>query len=301
MGKKDLTGKEFFSCPLRFAELMNMALYDGADMIKPADLERKPAVYPSPLRKGEKQRDILMLDTAKGLCYGMELETESDYSMPERVMVYDVCEWERQIQEVSERRRQRLGQMNYRDKKSRLGKEDFLLPVITVVVYLGNDRFRGKRSITELFHVPKELRSLLKEKLPDYSFILIEADTVKAEAFQTDLKEFFQAMQCRRDKQKLRALRQTEAFCNLSMDTKCAIAVYLDREKMAEKMEKEGMTMCQAIDELMEDARVEGREEGIKKGMAEGRLALLSQMLANGMDRMAIQDCTEEELAMAAR
>ena len=58
--------------------------------------------------------------------------------------------------------------------------------------------------------------------------------------------------------------------------------------------------MCQAIDELMEDARVEGREEG----MAEGRLALLSQMLANGMDRMAIQkftDCTEEELAMAAR
>lgn len=300
MGKKDLTGKEFFSFPMRFAELMNIALYNGAAVINPADLERKPAAYPSPLRAGEKQRDILMLDTVRKVCYGMELEAEADYSMPERVMVYDACEWERQIREMAEKRWQEGGKITYRDKKSRLGREDFLLPVITVVIYLGSGRWQGKRKISELFHIPKELRARLEEKLPDYGFILMEADTVNADAFQTDLKEFFQAMQSRGDKQKLRRLLQSEAFCNLHADTKWAIAVYLDREKMAEKMAKEGMTMCQAIDELMEDARMEGRE----KGREEGRLDLLRQMLINGMDGAFIQrvtSCTEEELAMAER
>ncbi len=332
MGKKDLTGKEFFSFPIRFAELMNVVLYNGAAVVNPADLERKPAAYPSPLRVGEKQRDILMLDTARKVCYGMELETEADYSMPERVMVYDACEWERQIRETAGRRWQEGGKITYRDKKSRLGREDFLLPVVTVVVYLGSGRWQGKRKMSELYHIPKEWRALLEEKLPDYSFILMEADAVNADAFQTDLKEFFQAMQCRRDKRKLHRLLQSEAFHNLRTDTKWAIAVYLDREKMAEKMEKEGMTMCQAIDELMEDARkegriegreegriegreegreegriegrVEGRKEGIRQGLEEGRLALLRQMLINGMDGAFIQkvtSCTEEELAMAER
>ena len=109
----------------------------------------------------------------------MELETEADYSMPERVMVYDACEWERQIRETAGRRWQEGGKITYRDKKSRLGREDFLLPVVTVVVYLGSGRWQGKRKMSELYHIPKEWRALLEEKLPDYSFILMEADAVQ--------------------------------------------------------------------------------------------------------------------------
>ena len=52
------------------------------------------------------------------------------------------------------------------------------------------------------------------------------------------------------------------------------------------------------------EGRVEGRKEGIRQGLEEGRLALLRQMLINGMDGAFIQkvtSCTEEELAMAER
>ena len=54
--------------------------------------------YTKQLRK-EKKRDILIEDKSRNLYFGMELETESDYSMPERIMVYDACEYECQIRE----------------------------------------------------------------------------------------------------------------------------------------------------------------------------------------------------------
>lgn len=241
-----------------------------------------------------------MLDTVQRVCYALELETESDYSMPERIMVYDACEWEKQIQKKVRQQKRDLAKAAYRDKKSRMAEEDFLVPVITVVLYLGSGHWTGRRRLSELFCIPKELRGMLKKKIPDYAFALLEAESVEAEVFQTELKEFFLALQYRRDKQNLRELLRSEAFCNLSREAKWTIAVYLDREKMAERMEKEGMTMCQAIDELMEDARIEGREEGREAG----RIFLLRQMIVNGMDRAVIQKytgCTEEELAAAAQ
>lgn len=92
MGKKDITGKIYFKDVIRFAELMNIVLYHGEKLIHPENLVPMEREYPSLFGDTDKNRDVFMKDTEYQILYGLELETEPDYSMPERVMVYDACE-----------------------------------------------------------------------------------------------------------------------------------------------------------------------------------------------------------------
>ena len=122
---------------------------------------------------------------------------------------------------------------------------------------------------------------------------------MNADAYRTDLREFFRALQCRKDKKKLAELLRSERFRNLKPETAWVIAVHLDRERLTDKMKKEGMDMCQALDELMEDKRCEGRLAGKK----EEKTVIINRMLQEGMDRALIcriADCTEEEMELAA-
>ena len=87
MGRKDTAGREFFSDKRRFAELLNIQFYHGEQVVLAENLMRIRRDYPALAGVyGEKERDLLIADSRHGIHYGMELETESDYSMPERMM-----------------------------------------------------------------------------------------------------------------------------------------------------------------------------------------------------------------------
>lgn len=303
MGKKDLVGKDFFADRRRFAELFNAILYHGRDIIRAEELERVIRIYPSLSGKGEMSRDVFMKDVKRNVCYGLELETESDYGMPERVMVYDACELEQQIKEISKQQKEesRAGnKLDYREKKSRMKRTDFLLPVVTVVLYLGTEHWEGRRKLSELHRIPAELQESLGQKLQDYGFTMAEADYVNPDNFKTDLKEFFQAMQCRNDKEKLRELLNTQSFKKLSKETGWAIMVHLDRKQLTEKVEKEGLDMCKALKEMLEDEKIEGRKEG---EILE-RLAIIKKLLREGVDQEFIRrvtGCSQEEFVSASK
>jgi len=319
MGKKDTIGKIYFRDTVRFAELMNSVLYHGEKIILPENLAPMEREYPSLFGNADRRRDVFMKDVEYRILYSLELETESDYSMPERVMVYDACEYERQIRKLAglhEEERQKEEpdgasvkehsaecveghtRHGYRERKSRLRAEDVLMPVVTVVLYLGTDHWEGRERLSELFRVPGRVQKMSGLRIPEYDFHLAEADYLRAENFETDLREFFQAMQCRKEKKKLNELCHSERFRSLSPEALQAIAVHIDRKRLMPKV-KEGAAMCQAFDELMEDMRMEGIREGERKG----RLSIIRQMLAEGMDESLIRRivrCSEEELAAAA-
>lgn len=312
MGRKDLSGKDFFADRKRFAELLNVILYQGKRVIRAEELILVHRKYPSLFGKGEVSRDVFMKDTKRSVCYGLELETESDYSMPERIMVYDACEFEHQIKEIGKeheeeehkKKQQGKRKLNYQEKKSRMKETDFLLPVVTAVLYLGIDHWQGRQKLSELYRFSGKNHSVVDECLPDYGFPLAEADFVNADAFETDLKEFFQAMQCRKDKGKLRELLKMESFHQLKEDAVWAIAVHLDRERLAAKVEKEGLDVCVALDELLEDERREGIKEGIKEGRIEGekigkkagkkeeRISIIRNMVHEGINHKTIRKVT---------
>lgn len=327
MGRKDIIGKDFFADRRRFAELLNTVLYQGEEIIHAEELEPLARVYPSLSGKGEAGRDVFMRDAGQNICYGLELETESDYGMPERVMVYDACELEQQIREISRKNKEdaleiqgemgiavkpqngwkgdrteprAMEKFNYREKKSRIKETDFLLPTVTVVLYLGIDHWEGKQKLSELYRIPEGLLRILGKRLPDYGFPMAEADFIDPDHFKTDLKEFFQAMQCRKDRKKLKELLRTESFQHLDRDAARAIAAHLGREQLTVKVEKGGLGMCPAMEEWAEEERMEGRKEG----EISERLAIIRNMIREGMDQEIIRKvtgCSLKELASAAK
>lgn len=155
MGKKDIGDREYFSDHRRFAELINYMLYKGMKVVLPENLVLQKRKYLSlSSAGGELERDILMKDVRQDIYYGMELETESDYRMPERVITYDACEYEFQVKEIARGHRERSEYADYREKKSRIKEDDKLLPIITVVLYLGEGHWKGKRKQTMLMQMP---------------------------------------------------------------------------------------------------------------------------------------------------
>ena len=248
-----------------------------------------------------------MKDVGRGICYGLELETESDYGMPERVIAYDVCEFEWQIREINKSRKEEE-KFNYREKKSRMRKTDFLLPVVTIVLYLGTGHWEGKRKLSELYRVSEGAGNIIRKMLPDYGFPLLEADYMDAEAFETDLREFFQAMQCRGDKEKLGKLLRAERFRQLTEETAWTIAVHLDWKRLETRIKEEESGMCIALDELLADERAEGRREGRTEGrtegVEEGRSSIIRNMIQQGLAQefiCRVTGCSQQEFASVAK
>lgn len=307
MGKLDVKDRPFFSNAQRFAELINYEVYRGKRILLPENLILLKRIYPSFSGiSGGKERDVIMKDKKSNICYGIEIETESDYSMPERIMVYDVCEYEYQIKEIHKRHMADEDYVDYREKKSRMKEKDFILPVITVVLYLGEGKWQGKSSLRQMFPMVEEGEKLPDGYPSDYTFPLIEADAVNPAKYRTDLKEFFQAMQCRQDKRQLIKLLQSDNFQNLSMETEQIIAVHLNMKGLLRKMEKEEKTLCRAIRDWMEEERNKGIKEGKKEGKKEGRkeekLQIIRRMQEKGMEEKLIRQltkCSKEEFSSA--
>lgn len=144
MGRKDIVDRLYFSDCRRFAELMNAALYHGEEVLLPGNLSLIRRKYPSLSSDyGELERDVLMKDARHKLYYGIEIETESDYSMPERVITYDACDYEYQMKEIDKGHRERKDYLNYRERKSRMKESDVLIPTVTIVLYLGRGTLGG--------------------------------------------------------------------------------------------------------------------------------------------------------------
>lgn len=313
MGRKDIVDRLYFSDCRRFAELMNVVLYHGEEVLLPGNLSPVRRKYPSLSSAcGELERDVLMKDAKQNLCYGIEIETESDYGMPERVITYDACDYEYQMREIDKGHRERRDYRSYRERKSRMKESDMLLPTVTVVLYLGEGHWEGRRRMTQMFGLSAECRTLLGANLHDYDFPLLEADHVAPGYYRTDLKEFFQAMQCRRDKAKLRELFLTDAFRHLSPETERVIAEHLHVARLIHRMEKEGLPMCKAFDDLMDEklqegkaaGRKEGRKEGREEGKREEKIRIIRQMIKEGLDEPLIHRttrCTREEFSAAMR
>lgn len=305
MGRKDAVDKPYFSDRGRFAEIINAVVYHGECVVYPENLVLQKRKYPSLGSScGETERDVLMEDISRRICYGMEIETEADYGMPERVMVYDACEYEYQMREIDKMHQDKGDYADYHERKSRMKKSDYLLPMVTVVLYLGEGRWEGRQRLSQMCRLSAESGNLSEKSFRDYDFPLAEADYMDPKGFGTDLQDFFQAMQCRRDREKLRMLFQTERFRHFGTETEQVIARHLHIARLTKKMEKEALPMCVAFEELMKEERQEGRREGKREGKKEEKLRTVRRMIKGGFDESVIirmTRCTKEEYEAAER
>ena len=276
----------------------------------------------------ELSRDVKMILGSGMLLQVLAVENQSyiDYAMPVRCMGYDAAEYSRQLKELKQnhqllRKHKRhsitdgvedsdkdifLNELpvaaTIGEKLSVILKTDRLHTVYTLCLYSGIEPWDGPRKLSDMmeFDPKNKILCSLFEEYHLHLFCINEQNGF--DTFHSDLKPLFQAMNCRNDKEKMAELMKDEIYAHLNEDTWDAIAVMTDNAAMLQKknlyktenQEKEEFNMCQALEALMEDERIAGRNEGRNEATLEKTKIVVRNMIARGYkteDICTIADC----------
>ena len=334
MGKYDTCMKEFLQNKDRFADLFNGSCFQGRQIIRAEDLREASENYvitdkrlPGKTRQKDTEiiRDVKMVLGSGMVLQVLAVENQSyiDYAMPVRCMGYDAAEYRRQLKERKQERRLLMNSEN-RPKNPAVSMDetlsgilssDRLHPVYTLCLYSGTEPWDGPRKLSDMMAFDpqnKNLQSLFEEY---HLHLFCINEQYVFDAFRSDLKPLFQAINCRNNKKKMIELMKDETYSHLNEDTWDAIAVMTDNAAMLQKKDlyktenqKEEFNMCQALQELMQDERNEGRIEGRNEGKIEDQKIVIRNMINRGYkteDICAIAECSpafvkevETELAL---
>ena len=153
---------------------------------------------------------------------GIENQSHVHYAMPVRNMLYDAMEYVNQVKRIAGRYRKekKASKLNSGEFLTGFSKNDELIPVITLVLYLGTDPWDGPRSLYEMFGDENEK---ILPFVPNYKINLIEPQRMSDEEinrFHTDLREVLLYIKYSREKEKLMELLENDTgFQNLKTET----------------------------------------------------------------------------------
>lgn len=286
MGKYDSVDRIYFANRERFAELISIGVYHKRFWIRGDELQKDEVVYPSAKGSATSERDILLCMGDARVKYGVEIENYADYSMPRRFLSYETSDYEKQSQELEYHHKMKKDLKGFVERKSKMKAEDYLIPVINMLLYLGTGHWQGHSTMREMMKVPEKYRPMIQDKIINYSFPIMEADYVNPLDFKTDLRQFFQIMQCRESKEKIRKLLEQEEFQNLCTETQRVIAVHLDNQYILKKIMEEETNMCKALNDWAKEERELGKEEGKVEGKAEGARQTLIENIKSIMNNL---------------
>lgn len=334
MGKYDTCMKEFLQNKDRFADLFNGCCFQGRQIIRAEDLREASENYvltdkrlPGKTRQKDTEiiRDVKMVLGSGMVLQVLAVENQSyvDYAMPVRCMGYDAAEYRRQLKERKQERRLLINSEN-RPKNPAVSMDetlsgilssDRLHPVYMLCLYSGTEPWDGPRKLSDMMAFDPQNKNLqsLFEEYHLHLFCINEQHVF--DAFRSALKPLFQAINCRNNKKKMIELMKDETYSHLNEDTWDAIAIMTDNAAMLQKKDlyktenqKEEFNMCQALQELMQDERNEGRIEGRNEGKIEDQKIVIRNMINRGYkteDICAIAECSpafvkevETELAL---
>lgn len=274
--EEDLTAKNCLSVDARYADLVNGLLLGGEQVLSASDLhELDSQQWNRQEKRKTKYRQAyrdLIKKTAFGVNFsliGVENQKLVHYLMPLRTMEYDAASYRRQASKIAKLVKETDG-VTDAEFLSGFRKEDKLYPCVTIVLYYGDD-WDGAKSLHDLLDL-KDIPESLKKYINDYKVHMFDVMHLDTSVFRTDLKQIFSFIQCEKDKQKLKELVESDsAYRELEEDAYDMIAAYTKAEKFIavkdKYKEKEKVDMCQALNELLEDSRLAGVEQGIEQGM----------------------------------
>lgn len=305
MGRKEEPIIEYCEKSHNFAGLLNGWMFKGEKRILPGQVHSVNSRYTGKSGTGRtsryrtRYRDIVkQIDGARiRIIVGTELQSYIDYSMPVRVMDYDAVEYKRQAAVIRQKHKEKNPERVF---LSDLQKTDRLLPVLTLVLYLGTKPWDSAGNLHEILDFTKLPEELIRY-IPDYPVYVLdichEPDERLLE-FPRDIACMFLILKYQKDKKKLQeVLEKVEAFRCVDGEMYDAVWTYTNERRLLELKEQAedgngGVNMCQAIREMVKDARMEGISEGISQGISQGVI----QGIAQGI-RVLIE--TLQELGVA--
>lgn len=280
MGKKNIVWNHYLRDKRRFADVINGFLYHGEQIVSAEELEDLSTVYAQPQlsdeggepegERTERVRDIRMsAKTGEIYClYALENQQHVNYAMPFRCMEYDAMEYGKQLDGIRKKNAEEKQFENDGEWLCKVKKTDKLSPIYTICLYHGEEPWDGPRSLKDMMDFGEgEESCLLGSYFADYPMRLVCINEKESfDEFQTEIKKVFHLMRFRKEKERLQQeLKTNPDYENVDKETVEAISVMLDMPKIWEyrndfvkNKEGEGINMCQAMREILEDARTEG-------------------------------------------
>lgn len=285
---KDIEWKVYLADDERYADIINGIGCRGRQIVTGADLHELDTqggflrilrhVRRRSLKNGRKRikiRDVLR-KAAFGVNFviiGIENQEGIDYSMPLRNMSYDVGEYEKQAAKIRREVRKNPKGLNSSEYLYGFLKESRMYPVVTFILYSGEEDWDGPESLHEMIDftdIPENIIDMVQ----DYRINLVEIRKLKdTSVFKTDVRQVFDFIRCSEDKKALKKLVESDGYySSMEEDAYDIVVHYTNATELVEAKEyysgKEGkVDMCKAIKELIADGREEGREEGREVGL----------------------------------
>ena len=312
--KQDLLAKRYYSDNRRFADLINGIVCNGIPIVKQEDLSEMDT------ENGQGKRRDLVRKAVFGVNFavlGLENQEKLDYRLPLRVLGYEAGEYEHQAAEIY-REIRRSGRNSDTELSSGeylygFRKSDRLHPVITIILYYGEEEWNGSRDlhgILDFQDIPEQIRQYVQ----NYRIHVIDVRRMeRTDLFQTDLRQVFDLIRFSGNRERLRDLIEQEPAYGKLEDAFDFASSYVGLRELSKWKEavregerfnmKTGFQMYE--DEFLERGRAEGKEIGrveATRSVIQSALALnlpveqIAQICSCGVDRVKqVQASLEKE------
>ena len=200
-------------------------------------------------------------------------------------MFYDVMAYGNQVKETAKKHRKDKDTTTSDEFLSGFTKEDKLIPVITITVYLGTKEWDGPRKLSDMFgDVDEELLPFI----PDYRInLLAPREITDFTGFRTSIRQLFEVLKNAYDKEKMQeVLQNDEKFSRVDRETVEAINLFAGTDIDIDEKD-EVIDMCKA----WEEQKNEGRELGERQKI----ISLIVKKLQKNKSVAEIADDLEEK------
>ena len=300
MGLKDTAAIEYFADNEIFADAFNYYFFGSRKVIKPEELQPLDSAQAATIfgTRGQlpvkRYRDILKLakksDKGVFVLLGMELQSEIDYGMTVRNMLYDALSYDAQIKAIeNQHEQQKKSELNVNNDNagltseqsvnnikgerrnssaeflSGMTKEDKLKPVVTLVINLSGKPWDGPRELLDLLDIKKD--DALRPFLNNYKLHIISPDMMDDKEFlkfSTLCGFALNVLKYRYDGKGLAAsIRET--FGGITADTKTKrFLKTVTKSKILEELTKEANMVMDAFDQIGLEMVVVGTIDAMK-------------------------------------
>ena len=289
MGQKDISEKTFISLNDVFADIFNVLVFKGTDVIEEdslTDVVVRSQYKAEDGKLHEEERDAAKLwkhHNFNLVLFGVENQTEVDGDMPFRVIGYDGAGYRSQM----------------------LGNKAERFPVVTIILYFGKKIWNKPLNLKGCFSqevTDTREYQMLEEYVNDYKCHVFDIPRLSKETvkqFQSDfhvVAEYFVNTYTNKEYvPEERVIRHVDEFLKLmSVLTGDNQYETMAKSEDFQKIKKKGgITMCNVLEYHKAEGRAEGRAEGKEEGKAEGRVEERNTLII----RMYENKLTSEQIA----
>lgn len=260
MAEKDIAEKTLEAYNDVFADIVNGLLFDGKEVVKEEELETESEIsmYKADDRLHEQERDVAKYwknGEIRIALYGLENQTSIDSDMPIRVLSYDGAAYRNQLN---------------------LEKEQKRYPVITLVLYFGDARWKKPVTLFECLNIPEKLKPFVN----DYKINLFEITKLTDSQISCFKSDFMVVADYFVKRNKVPDYRGTkdvikhvdEFFNSMKVLTNDNTFETVYNENISKGTG--GVTMDRFLNSVM--------EKGVQKGLTSGKAEIIQEMIKKG-------------------